>query len=589
MNDLRDEGGNLGETSSDDERARFLGALVRFEVEGQALLAETKHALPVAGYAVPMAAQLMEARANRAVDHVAPWGSADFSAMYRNLVDAFADFLSDVKDQSSFSPFFLHAHGDDPAIDRYLQVQHILLVAMNERVSVAGGLLYVTWRDNRFCLSIADSRRRSALTLLRDKALYLSHSETERALLSGSANRGEGEKDVVDLATLTLTMNLHGVDVLRKGLPDVWKAMLVKLGFSEEALLTFLAFLSVLPHVADRWLSAGGIRDWLGQFCGSYKRPAIGAAEFEALLDLFASDVETARRIGTATPFVRIRDWYRIWPFCYHVVLPELVFVTLVQAKRRKDWADTFGGSLARAADYLKHELVPFDGITVIARREKKGIGDIDLAVFDRSTGSLLICEIKTVFDRFRTEFQAANFTDDRVNFAKAVAQLDRTRDALSDGSWPLRDLFGKSAPAAPTSVHRLVLLWRDHANPTLDGADFVPACDFTTFLYLFARCEGQPGRIARCIEELEKLFWVSSYRDDFWPIGNEQIAYSRENETDILPPLSFIDGLDLDPVVREEVGTLKHLPSDWQTQAEATRDDPTLIFNCANSPSRPK
>jgi hypothetical protein len=184
------------------------------------------------------------------------------------------------------------------------------------------------------------------------------------------------------------------------------------------------------------------------------------------------------------------------------------------------------------------------------------------------------------VFDRFRTEFQAANFTDDRVNFAKAVAQLDRTRDALCDGSWPLRDLFGKGAPAVPTAVHRIVLLWRDHANPTLDDPDFLPACDFATFRYLFSRCEGQPWRIARCVEELEKLFWVSSYSDDFWPVGDEQVAYARENESDFLPPLSFIDGLDLDPIVREEVATLKHLPPDWQTQAEAIGDHRTFVFN---------
>jgi hypothetical protein len=74
------------------------------------------------------------------------------------------------------------------------------------------------------------------------------------------------------------------------------------------------------------------------------------------------------------------------------------------------------------------------------------------MAVFDHATGELLICEIKTVFDHFRTEFQVSNITEDRVNFEKALQQLNVARNALLAEQWSLRDVVGSQGNWSPGS-----------------------------------------------------------------------------------------------------------------------------------------
>ena len=336
-----------------------------------------------------------------------------------------------------------------------------------------------------------------------------------------------------------------------------------------------------------RWLDGDRLFELLESFAEEYGRDPIGRAEFDRLIELFASDPPTALRIGSVVPFLKVGALYRAWPFVYYAMLPELVFIALVQSKRPAIWSATFGSDLARAADYLAAQLPKVDNVTIVSRRKKSGIGDIDMAVFDHATGELLICEIKTVFDRFRTEFQASNITEDRVNFEKAVEQLNAARDALLAGQWSLQDVVGKRTSARPARVHRMVLLWRDHVNLSLDGGEFVPACDFATFRYLFERCEGKPGLIAESVEQLEKIFWTSDYRIDFWPIGEEQLAYARELETDALPTMSFLDTLALNEIVREEVRTLRKFPEDWEAQMAAAGDDrrPNFLSQLAKRP----
>lgn len=559
---------------------RYVAALKLLEAEQREMLEKARETLPAPGYAIPMAAHLIERRANDAVDHVAPWGFADFSALFRLLAETLVELSHDPSD-SEMRLFIALVGDEDPAVALYLLVQYGRLLALNERVSVEGGMRTITLNGSCYRSTIADSRRRSAITLLRLKALYLEHSGEERTILDTAAADPDSP-DAYDTslrARLTLMLDMREIDVLRKGLPATWDRMLTALAITETSLLSFLAFVCLVPGMVLRWFTADRLFEHLQDFTQDFDREPISRAEFDRLLDLFASEPATARRIGSAVPFFKIGGQYRTWPFVYHAMLPELVFVSLVQSKRPDIWSSTFGSDLARAADYLAAQLPRFEGITVVTRRTKTGVGDIDIAVYDRGSGELLICEIKTVFDRFRTEFQASNFTEDRVNFDKAVAQLNTARAALLAGTWPLRDVVGRGVPEAPMKVHRMALLWRDHVNPSLDGGDFVPACDFATFRLLFERCKGSPGMIAESVGQLEKIFWVSRYRDDFWIAGDEQLTYAHELETDALPPQSFLDTLPLNEVVQEEVRTLPKFPEDWSEQMAAAGDDGSFGF----------
>jgi hypothetical protein len=551
--------------------ASYLHGLTQFEEEQQELLEQARAGLPSLGYAIPMAAYILEQHANDAVDHVAPWGFADFSATFRILAETLVELTRGTPEADI--PLFIGSVLDqDPMVERYLRLQLGRILALNERVSVRGGMRTVTLEGDRYRSAIADSRRRSALTLLRTKALYLQHSEEERHILDRKIV-SDVEDDISSLARLTLTLDMREIDVLRKGLPDTWRRLLSELALEESSLLSFLAFTSLLPALGFRWLRGDELFKLMERFTNEFERDHVSRFEFDRLVELFASDAVTARRIGSVVPFLKVGTWFRSWPFVYHALLPELVFVSLVQSKRPEVWSATFGSDLAGAADYIAAQLPKFDKVTVVARRKKAGVGDIDLGIYDHVSGDLLICEIKTVFDRFRTEFQASNFTDQRVNFRKAVEQLNAARGALLTGNWSLKDVIGKGAPTIPTTVHRMVLLWRDHINPSLDDGDFVPACDFATFRFLFERCEGKPALIAESVEQLEKIFWVSSDRIDFWPVGDQQLPYARELETDALPPMSFLDSLPLNNIVREEVRTLRRFPSDWEEQLAEAED----------------
>jgi hypothetical protein len=93
----------------------------------------------------------------------------------------------------------------------------------------------------------------------------------------------------------------------------------------------------------------------------------------------------------------------------------------LLMRKHPHDWNNTVGSDLAEVADTLCARLPAVPGLLFATMKKKAGIGDIDLAIYDRRSHVLLLCEIKTVFDRFRTSYQLSNFAGQRVNFAKAA------------------------------------------------------------------------------------------------------------------------------------------------------------------------
>lgn len=269
--------------------------------------------------------------------------------------------------------------------------------------------------------------------------------------------------------------------------------------------------------------------------------------------------------MGVVIPFHRIGDWYRLWFFAFHVLLPELVFVSAVQAKHDDLWSRTFGSDMAGVSKYMKSGLPHIEGVFVETCRRKKGIGDVDLVIFDTRTDELLICEINTVFDRFRTDFQASNFTDQKVKFDHAIEQLDRAAKEIAIGNWSMTDLLGRRGLRKPRQIHRLILLWREQTNPTLDTATFVPVVDFATFNRLFMEMDGSPSRIVTTIEHLAKLFWVTVFeaRQDDPDLGNMK----RELELPALPPISHMETLGLPADALALARDLSHLPETWPEQ----------------------
>lgn len=51
-------------------------------------------------------------------------------------------------------------------------------------------------------------------------------------------------------------------------------------------------------------------------------------------------------------------------------------------------------------------------------------------------------------------------------------------------------------------------------------------------------------------------------------------------HDVNYLPPMSFLDTLPLNEIVREEVGTLRKFPEDWEEQMAAAGDDQSPSFH---------
>ncbi len=171
--------------------------------------------------------------------------------------------------------------------------------------------------------------------------------------------------------------------------------------------------------------------------------------------------------------------------------------------------------------------------------RATASISEIDLAVLDRETGDVLVLELKTVFDKFRTHVQLSNYTDQKVNFTKAIAQARTAADAIARGDWPLRDLFGKAAPETARTVSPGLLTWWDTYNPTLDSDDPIICCNFATFRYLLAE-SASLADVVRALKELPLVYCPGVMHRGTGIVDGEPIQVRREVQTDVLPSLDL-------------------------------------------------
>lgn len=565
-----------------DIAAEFLEKLNGVCAEFAAIRGRAIQQLPAAGYAVPMIVDCAEVRANDAVDQVGGWGAATFSVIFRTLLSALDSTME--REQGREEPFRLFFNSSqeiDPTVDRFLGLEHAILLIQNERVGIVDGLYTLESIGGRFRVSLSSPRRRNALTLLQSKASFIFGTDEQRELLNGLNNDKITDQDShrEHLVELTLRLDMSEIDVLRKGLPQVWQDLLSGLVLQDAEILTFLAFTVKLPDMLFHWLSMDALFKLCNAFATTYGRDELSRESFEKLMDILSSDLGAAHTAGTSVPFIRFGDWVRAWPFSYHTMLPELVFVTAVQNKQPKLWSNTFGSGLALAAVHLASRLAPFDNLIIKTLRRKSGVGDIDLAIYDKKTHRLLLCEIKTVFDKFRTDFQLSNFAVQKVNFEKARQQLIASQDAIASGAWKMEDIFGHDVKQPPSKIDRMLVLWRDQMNPTLDTTDPIPVVTFDTFVYLFSESKGDLAEFVDTIRQLEQVFWVSRHVDDFFSLGDGQVLVSRELEMDMLPPLSFLNRFEMTGLAFRELGTLRHLPENWREQMAARGEEVDFHF----------
>jgi len=551
----------------------LIAKLDNVAAEVAALTNKAMARVPAAGYAVPMIMDCAEVSGNQAVDQVTPWGSAAFSTIFRGMLNVLHRTMERASARKEpFQLFFNTSQELDPDVKEALKLEGLNLLFLNEKVAIEGRLREIDKVGEGYRITLTSSGRRNALTLLHQKASYLQHAEQERELLNGL--RTEKVTDQDDhrerLVQLTLRLEMKEINVLRKGLPDVWQDLLDGLGLQDTDLPTFLGFTVKMSDQLFRWHSTDTLFELCSAFARTYERQEIPRERVNRLVAIFSSNLNVAKSAGTAVPFIQFGDWVRFWPFAYHIMLPELIFITAVQNKYEELWSKTFGARLAKAVNFVAGRLPNYKNLVVATTKKKTNIGDIDLAIFDLNTRELMLCELKTVFDKFRTDFQLSNFARQKVNFDKAKQQLNSSCHAIINGAWKLEEIFGGAVKGKPSKIHPIILLWKDQFNPLLDDPDYVPVVTFNTFVYLFTESRGNLGELAGTIGQLERVFWVSRYVDDFWPVGKDRLLLSRQLEIDALPPQSYVSKLPLTPLAAREIATLSHLPEDWREQLAA-------------------
>jgi hypothetical protein len=207
----------------------------------------------------------------------------------------------------------------------------------------------------------------------------------------------------------------------------------------------------------------------------------------------------------------------------------------------------------------------------------KTDIGDIDLGIYDLRSRVLLLCEIKTVFDRFRTNYQMSNFTSQRVNFNKIAAPLAASADAVASGVWTLSEIFDHKLDGPPACILSLVLTWYDQHNPWAGMDATTPqSCNFRVFQYLFAQGNGDLVKVYEVIAQLSRIYCVSSLHSRQFKVGDEVVAVKREVQTDLLPPEEMLHEMPISDLVRREIETLPKLPKDWSEQLAAIGQSPS-------------
>jgi hypothetical protein len=330
----------------------------------------------------------------------------------------------------------------------------------------------------------------------------------------------------------------------------------------------FQAFVQALMEIGQLWFRSDELHEGFTEFAKQNGVAPIAEDRFLRVVDFFSAPPDTVEAWGIAFPFIRFGDWLAYWPFVHHVLPPSLTFLSLLMRKHPKDWDNTVGAHLAKVAVAIRAQLPNKPGLLFTTTKQRRGIGDIDLGIYDMQSRILLLCEIKTVFDRFRTNYQQSNFTGQRVNFTKAAAQLAAASEAIASGAWQLSEVFDRKVDGPPARILTLVLTWYDQHNPWLGIGEPHPAsCNFRVFQYLFKQADGDLVSMHDAIAQLSRIYCVAVLRGWQLPGLAEGVAAKREVQTDLLPPQERLDPMPLSDLVRREIGTLAKLPKDWEEQ----------------------
>ncbi len=514
-----------------------------------------------ANYVVPMLLDLAIDHGNEVVDAVPRYSSLDHASNWSSLLSAvsrFDDFMV---------PYFNTKEATDPIAEELLRFESDRLGRQHAISSFEQGLWSLVEDDQGLRVHLAPRVRRSALHLVANKADFLATEPSVQEALRES----EG-----DMESLTLIQGTQALSILRESCPEAWVRLEAGLPFRIGVVPFFRAFVIGLSQSGLRWVTRNVLWKYWAEFSADRDAPPIDRDEWDALVDFNAVTPAEGLEWGLQAALIQFGEAFATWPFVFHVLHPDLNFLTLLVRRHSDLWSRTIGADLARVADRMAAR-VPDDGrFLARARRQRKGIGEVDLALLDRATGDVMVLELKTVFDRFRSHVQLSNFTEQRVNFEKAIGQARRAAEAIRSGDWSLRDLFGKEAPASPGVVTPALLTWWDTYNPTLGSDDSIVCANFACFEYLLAESSGLSDLVT-ALEELPRIYCPAVLRPGVARFDGDPVPIRREVQTDLLPPL---EPGRLSPLTHAVLTGLPQLPADPQPREGVSPEEIPVAYD---------
>lgn len=258
-----------------------------------------------------------------------------------------------------------------------------------------------------------------------------------------------------------------------------------------------------------------------------------------------------------------------------HNLLCGLLAIAIRRHERA--WSQTMGSSLALAADTLAAMLPQMTRLKIAARRKYSG-GDVDLALYDVQTRELLVCEVKTVYDKHRTDGLMHRFEEAKVNVDRATSQLRATEQAIASGQLTLKQLFGIGDPP-PSRVHIALLTWLDPIDVTMGTPhENVLSMNFATFLWLAHASAGDVRALAAATRELRNLWAVALARQ--LDLGQPELTADVEVQGGFLDARANLATLPLSPLccrVIEHMQAVDDVPPQgeamqWISYLEDTR-----------------
>jgi Holliday junction resolvase-like predicted endonuclease len=372
-----------------------------------------------ANYVVPMLVALAIARSNDIVDHLPRYSSLDHATNWSVLLACIGRF-------DGFTlPYFESPLVADPFAEELLSYEHRKIWRRHVVASFEQEMWSLVDDGSGLRIRLAEPMRRSALHLVADKARYLRAPDAVRQLLTDPQP---------DSASLALCSGTNELTMFAESCPEAWRRLKAELPFPVSALPGFRSFVLTLGGAwGRRWVHAEQLWHLWQDFAATSEIEPHTQSVFTALVDFHSLTVEEAQNWGTQAAFLRFGNTYLVWFFVFHVLLPDLNFLVLLARRYETLWSRTVGSELACVADWLGNRLPTPERLRWAARRRRTGVGEADLILRDTQTGHVLVLELKTVFDKFRTHLQMRNFTEQKVNFPKALqkageAARDRRR-----------------------------------------------------------------------------------------------------------------------------------------------------------------